>query len=243
MELLFNGSIPKDYAFPNENEDWFNINFIEHNIRIALSDGATVSYNSQKWAKILVDYFIETGNFSAADVKKVISIYCAKGFDLNNMTLMQKRGFAFGSYATLLCVECNSFNNNIRILGIGDTIAVLLDKESFIEAFPYISSMQFLKNPQMLSTNKRSNFFFVYSKNRSKFYKRWDLNSIKHPVLLCMTDALGEWALKEMESGNCLVWEELLSISNIKDFKSFVQTKRDDNMMKIDDTTLISIIF
>ncbi|MDR1284671.1 MAG: hypothetical protein LBJ88_00550 [Campylobacteraceae bacterium] len=243
MELLFNGSIPKDYAFPLENEDWFNLNFIEHNIRIALSDGATISYNSQKWAKILVDYFIEIGNFSAVDIKKAISIYYAKEFDFNNMTLMQKRGLAFGSYATFLGVEYNSFDNNIWVLGIGDSIAVLLDKDNFIEAFPYIASAQFCKKPQMLSTNKRGNFFFTYSKNRSKFYKTWNLNFVKHPVLLCMTDALGEWALKEMESGNRLVWEELLSISNIKEFKSFIQAKRNDNMIKIDDTTLISVAF
>ncbi|MDR0408324.1 MAG: hypothetical protein LBH45_05380 [Campylobacteraceae bacterium] len=243
MELLFNGSVSKDYACPHENEDWFNINFIEHDMRIALSDGATISYNSKKWAKILVDYFIKTGNFFAADIKKIVNIYYEKGLDFNGMTLMQKRGLSFGSYATFLGVEYNFSDNCIHVLGIGDSIAVLLNKEDFIEAFPYTSSIQFRKNPQMLSTDIRSDFFFIYSKNYSKFCKIWDLNPIKCPMLLCMTDALGEWALKEMENGNSLVWKELLSISNMREFKNFIQTKRDSNMIKIDDTTLISVAF
>jgi hypothetical protein len=243
MELLFNGSIPKDYAYPHENEDWFNINFIEHNIRIALSDGAAVSYNSKNWAKVLVDYFIETGNFSATDIKKAIKIYYAKEFNFNSMTLIQKRGLSLGSYATFLGAQYNSIDNYINILAVGDSIAVLLNKESIIESFPYISSIQFHKSPQMLSTNGRNNLFFMRSANVSRFYKMWNLNTVERPALLCMTDALGELALKEMESGNYLIWEELLSISNMKEFKNFIQIKRDNKMIKIDDTTLISIIF
>jgi hypothetical protein len=242
MELLFNGSIPKDYNCPHENEDCFNIDFIEHNIRIALSDGATISYDSKNWAKTLVEYFMQTGDLSDFDIKKATRTYY-KRFDFNNMTMMQKRGLRFGSYATFLGAEYNYSNNCLNLLAIGDSIAVLLSNGNFIEAFPYHSFEQFYKAPQMLSTNKRSNLFFIRSKNHSKFYKTWDFNLIDHPVLLCMTDVLGEWALREMKRGNNSVWKELLLISSLKEFRYFVQVKRESGAMKIDDATLISITF
>lgn len=238
---MFHGSIPKDYSRPHENEDVFNIDFTEHIIRVALSDGATVSYDSKNWAKTLTDCFIKMGMLSAIEIKQAIKTYYSDRFDFRNMTIIQRRGLMYGSFATFLGVEYNCISDRMHILGIGDSIVVLLDREDFAGAFPYVSSAQFNDTPPMLSTKNQSNFFFLHANDMSKFYKIWGLRNIKNPVILCMTDALGKWALKEMESGNRGVWRELLSINNLKEFKQFVQGRRDNHTIRIDDTTLISI--
>ncbi|MDR1554638.1 MAG: hypothetical protein LBS39_01265 [Campylobacteraceae bacterium] len=239
MELLFSGSVSKEYN--HENEDVFDIGFIEHGVRIALSDGATVSYDSKEWAKILVNYFIKNGELSGFDIKKIIKIYYSSRFCFKDMTPIQKRGLIYGSFATILGVEYSFADNFIKVFAIGDSIAVLLDGEKLIETFPYSLSAQFKKPPQMLSTKKRNNFFFSYAKDRSKFYKVWKLQNISYPILLCMTDALGEWALRETKRGNDKVWREILSVCSAKEFIRFVWNKRDNHTIKTDDTTLISI--
>jgi hypothetical protein len=241
MELIFSGSVSKDYSRPYENEDVFDVDFVKHSVRIALSDGATISYDSKNWAKALVGYLIQRGVLSTIDMKKIIKAYYADRFDFDDMTLIQKRGFSYGSFATLLGIEYSEIDDNIYILAVGDSIAVLLDQNSFVDSFPYSSSKQFDRNPQMLSIKKRNNFFFSRTKKYSKFYETWNISVLTRPVLLCMTDALGEWALREMESGNSSVWREILSIDSIKKLKQFVQDGRNERMMKVDDTTLISI--
>ncbi|MDR0762165.1 MAG: hypothetical protein LBF13_03830 [Campylobacteraceae bacterium] len=246
MELLFCGSIPKNDCRPYENEDYYNISTAGQNVRIAVSDGATVSYDSRNWAKSLADYFIQKGIISNKNMNKLIKSYysdCSSRFDFKNLTLFQRRGLRFGSYATILGVEYNSNLNLMQLVGVGDSIAVLLDNYVFVDSFPYSLASDYRKDPKLLSVKKRHNYFFSHSKEYGRFYKLWELSSICQPILLCMTDALGEWAFKSYENGNANVWMELAGITDIIDFERFVDKKRADGIMKIDDTTLICMRF
>jgi len=241
MEVVFGGSIPKDYNYLDENEDIFGIHFEDNKLRIALSDGASVSYDSKNWAKALVDYFIKTGAGRAFDIKKVMLTYYTEMFKCNDMTAIQKRGLRVGSFATFLGIEYSYLNNQARIIGVGDSIVVLLSDERFIEAFPRTASEQFDVVPQMFSTKNRGNLFFQHAKERSRFYKIWKLKDVPSPTLLCMSDALGEWAMREMERGNSEVWAQLMSINDLRSFWQFVHVKRLEHAIKTDDTTLITV--
>ncbi|MDR2635477.1 MAG: hypothetical protein LBC08_01470 [Campylobacteraceae bacterium] len=246
MELLFCGSIPKDEGKPYENEDYYNIGIAGQNVRIAISDGATVSYDSKNWAKSLADYFVQKGVISDKNMNTLIKSYyagCAARFDFKNLTLFQRRGFRFGSYATILGVEYNFNSNLIQLVGVGDSVAVLLDNYAFVDSFPYSFASEFRKNPKLLSARKKHNYFFLHSTERDKFYRSWELSSTNQPILLCMTDALGEWAFRNYEDGNASVWRELAAIISVKDFKKFIHEKRADKVMKTDDTTLICMRF
>jgi len=243
MEILFSGSIPKDYNRCDENEDIFNIHFEDHKLRIALSDGATVSYDSKNWAKALVDYFIKTGMSGVLDMRKIMRSYHSRIVKNENMTIIQKHGLKQGSFATFLGLEYGYINNQASIVGVGDSIVALIEHEKLIEAFPHTTSAQFNNRPQMLSTKNRGNgnLLFLQSKERSKFYKTWNLEDLESPTLLCMSDALGEWAMREMEQGNSGVWAQLMSINDLRDFWQFVHVKRLEHAIKTDDTTLITV--
>jgi hypothetical protein len=243
MELVFCGSIPKNYDKPHENEDYYNIDVINQTLRVALSDGATISYDSKNWAKNLVDCFMKKGFILNKSMNKLIKSYYSNRFDFENLTLFQKRGLRFGSYATILGLEYNPISNFIQVLSIGDSVAVFLDNYELIDSFPYSLSSEFSKNPRLLSAKKHYNYFFSRSKEYGKFYRVWNLESVYCPIVLCMTDALAEWAFKSYESGNRGVWRELGTINSMKDFKSFIDIKRSEKSIKIDDTTLICIKF
>ncbi|MDR1975608.1 MAG: hypothetical protein LBQ18_01305 [Campylobacteraceae bacterium] len=243
MELLFCGSIPKSDDKPHENEDYYNIGIADENVRIALSDGATVSYDSKRWAKAVADYFVKRGLISNKDIDKLIKTYYSHRFDFKNLTLFQRRGLRFGSYATILGIEYDFDTNFLQIVSVGDSVAVLLDGDRFVDSFPYSLASEFRKDPKLLSTKKRHNCFFSRSKKYGKFYKVWNLNSTSAPILLCMTDALSEFAFKSYERGNKDVWQEIAGIKTMQEFKSFIEEKRRDKTMKIDDTTLICANF
>ncbi|MDR1615067.1 MAG: hypothetical protein LBS26_05820 [Campylobacteraceae bacterium] len=243
MELVFCGSIPKNYDKPYENEDYYNIDIINQTLRVAISDGATVSYDSKNWAKNLVDCFVKKGFILNKNMNKLIKAYYSNRFDFKNLTLFQKRGIEFGSYATILGLEYNPASNFVQILSVGDSTAVFLDNYEFADSFPYSLSSEFSKNPRLLSVKKNYNYFFSRSKEYSKFYKVWNIENRYYPMVLCMTDALAEWAFKSYESGNKDTWREIGNINSMKDFKNFVDSKRTDKAIKIDDTTLICIKF
>jgi hypothetical protein len=240
---MFCGSIPKNYDRPYENEDYYNIDIINQTLRVALSDGATVSYDSKNWAKNLADYFVKKDFIFGKDVNRLIKFYYSNRFDFKNLTLFQKRGLRFGSYATMLGLEYNPISNFIQILGIGDSVAVFLDNYEFVDSFPYSASSDFRKDPKLLSTKIKHNYFFSCSKDYNKFYRVWNIEKVYCPIVLCMTDALAEWAFKSYESGNADVWREIGSIKSMTDFKNFIDGKRLNKSIKTDDTTLVCIKF
>jgi hypothetical protein len=49
-------TVPKEIDYPESNEDFFNVQ--DNGISCALSDGASESYDSKTWAKILCQTFI-----------------------------------------------------------------------------------------------------------------------------------------------------------------------------------------
>jgi hypothetical protein len=57
-----------------------------------------------------------------------------------------------------------------------------------------------------------------------------------------MTDALGEWTLKQFEL-NRSDWKDLLRIKKNCDLKQIVERERRKENLRVDDTTLIVIEF
>ena len=71
---------------------------------------------------------------------------------------------------------------------------------------------------------------------------RWDLKYLVHPVILCMTDSLGEWMLRNYENKNPK-WAELLELNDESALKDLVRREWDLKEMRKDDITLIRIVF
>lgn len=239
MKVLFSGQVPKDMNYPEAIEDAFQIDVKEE--KLAISDGASESFDSKTWAQILVSMFIQFPEISTKWLSEVIQKYNAQ-FDISSLSWSKYAAFERGSFATFIGIESFPVHNSIDILSIGDSLAVLLNGTNFIDSFPYNSPHHFQQRPELLSTNHLYNEFINNVDFFTRHFRTWDLKLLDQPALLCMTDALGEWALK-MEQGGTPQWATLLSVTDVKHLESIILNERKQGRMRVDDVTLIIISF
>ena len=132
--------------------------------------------------------------------------------------------------------------SSVNILSVGDSLAVLLDGDECADSHPYTRPEDFKQKPELFCTKTSHNAFFSNPLFFSQHLKIWKLQEIKTPILLCMTDALGEWALRNAIEGTPK-WQELSSITKISQLESIVMPERERRRMRVDDVTLIVISF
>jgi hypothetical protein len=236
MDVAFTGSIPKDDRYAPDNEDVFEIG----PSRLALSDGASESFDSRSWAGILVSRFVSNPNCSPAWVEEAVSEY-ERRYTCEALTWSKRAAYERGSFATLLGVDCANLNE-VSILAIGDTVAALTDGSSLVEVFPYKRSADFTNRPQLISTARQLNRFLDEEGSLIGRRAIWNLGTCKNPVLLCMTDALGRWFLKCYEEGN-RAWEKLSNFRSADEFRTLVGAERANKSLRVDDTTLAVVTF
>ncbi len=101
---------------------------------------------------------------------------------------------------------------------------------------------EFQQSPELFCTSASHNSFFMSAGFFSNHHKTWNISGKKFPTLLCMTDALGEWALGNAQDGKP-AWERLCSIDSVPQLEALVFTERENKKMRIDDVTIIRIEF
>lgn len=239
MRVIFCGQVPKDPSYPDENEDAYEI--VSSVDRVAISDGASESFDSKTWAKLLVDSFAKSPEINPGWLSEVVRQY-NEYYDLKKLSWSKHAAFERGSFATLLGVETFSEHSSLEVLSVGDSLAVLLSGSKMIDSFPYREAQQFKNRPELFCTNSSHNGFIFEADFFSRHQKTWDLKKLDDPVLLCMTDALGEWALKMAENGSPQ-WEALMSIEDVSQLQVIVSAEREHRRMRVDDVTLVSIGF
>ncbi len=237
MKILFSGKTPKDLDYLESIEDNFAIS-VEKNL-ITLSDGASESFNSKFWSEILVSLFIENPKVNEAWLNEAMDQYHNK-IDIASLSWSKISAFERGSFATLLGLEFNDTLNCIELINIGDSLAVLLDGDNLIHSYRYQKSEEFSLRPELLSTKNVLNDFIKDKDFYKKHYCTWNLKNYTNPILMCMTDALAEWALRMHENGNPK-WETLLEITNENELWVLVEEERKVNKMNVDDVTLITV--
>lgn len=237
MRILFLGQIPKDLNYPEAIEDAIEVSADTANI--AISDGASESFDSKTWAHLLVANYTNSPGLAPNWLPEVISQYNAH-FNGSSLSWSQQAAFERGSFATLLGIEESSAHSSIDILSVGDSLAVLLAGTTMIKSFPYQNSQQFQQRPRLFCTTASKNNFLYDSKFFSQHQRTWSLKDLFKPTLLCMTDALGEWAFR-MAQDNSPQWETLLSINSLPQLEELVLNERAKKLMRIDDVTLVSI--
>jgi hypothetical protein len=202
----------------------------------ALSDGASDSYNSARWARLLTRRFVSNPMFDENWLRVAVTTY-ADGFDRGSMSWSAQAAFDRGSFATLLGLVVSSSKASVRVFAIGDSIAVLADGGKMVASFPYESPEEFSRNPLLLSTDVASNARIVSKAPFADFRKTWGFSKLRRPNILCMTDALGAWLL-------CAPNEripKLLAIRTKLNFAGFVENERSAGRLKRDDTTLLIV--
>jgi hypothetical protein len=235
MNILFHGTVGKDSENISYNEDAYEFS-IEEN-RIAISDGATNSFDSKSWANIIVNKFVSNPKLNKSWIIEAIREYNLL-HNYSALSWSKQAAFERGSFASLIGIEL--LENQLIVTSFGDSIAILLDGDRYIDSFPYIISEDFNKDPELLASFLKYNTFFEKDIDLSKYQKNWYTSNYTKPILVCMTDAFGQWALKNEEK-NVSKWDLICNIKTQEQLLTLVENERLSKEMKLDDTTLLII--
>lgn len=229
-------SIPKDPEREDLNEDAFDVS--ENSQIIALSDGASESYDSKTWARMLVHNFVNCPRFSSDWVKTVQESYVS-GVDFENLSWSKQMAFERGSFATLISVNCAPLSNSVEIFSIGDSLAVLVRDGRYEKSYPFDNPEQFDARPELLSTLSHLNKFTDDGEYLSvEHNQRWETQHGDYILLL--TDAVGQWFLREINHEPSSI-DILLQIDTDENFEDLVVAMRSERRMKLDDSTMIRL--
>jgi hypothetical protein len=202
----------------------------------ALSDGASISFDSASWARILVRHYARDPRFDdawlAAASKEFASLH-----DRESLSWVQQAAFDRGSFASLLGLQrCST---RIEVFAIGDSVAVLCDADRVLATFPYESPEQFDERPLLLSTNPAQNSFLAEYEAKRDFTVAWDIGSLAAPSLICVSDALGHWIITHRNNEPSPI-AALRAIRTRRAFSRFVMHERAAGRMRRDDTTMLA---
>jgi hypothetical protein len=238
MQIVFSGTVPKEPAYPDAAED----NYDTDNARVlAVSDGASESFDSRTWARLLVSRYVASQEVNLEWLEAAVNQYEAE-YATAPLTWSQQAAFERGSFATLLGVVHDPENGALEVLAIGDTVAVLLESSDFQASFLVERAAQLDQRPELLSTLSRHNQFVSEVRFFGQHSKVWSLTDRRTPALLCMTDTLAAWALRAHENQEPK-WTALLEIESQEQMERLVLEERQSGRLKVDDCTLIRVIF
>jgi len=205
----------------------------------ALSDGASVSFDSASWARILVRRYAQNPEFTREWLSAAIADF-RKLYDRDSLPWMKQASFDRGSFASLLGVRFFDEGRLIQVLSIGDSLAVLCDGDRIKATFPISAASAFNRSPQLLCTNPAQNVFLDEVDLDYDLVADWTFCGLEQPALLCMTDALGHWLLSQRDHNPSPI-SVLRKVKTRTAFARFVAEERAAGRMKRDDTTLIAL--
>lgn len=198
----------------------------------ALSDGASISFDSRSWADFLTDKFLKNQKVNQEWIKNAVEEYNQSYTVDKKLSWAQEEAFKKGSFATLLGLVFNPTTKIATITAIGDSSAICLVKGKGCIAFPYETAEEFNRNPTLLSTVLQKN------KQVKALKKEWKIKNRERDKIFLMTDALAQWTLKD--KGNI---KKLAELKDEGDFRHLINSEREAKNIKIDDCTLIRINF
>lgn len=233
---MFFGSCRKDPLGSDANEDRWD--FSESTGVLALCDGASESFSSSEWAQILAEKFVREPDLTPVWLSNAIAEYVLR-YDYASMSWSRQASYERGSFSTLLGVRHNVVHKTAEILAVGDSIAILADGGKIVSAWPFSDPERFKDRPTLLATLPEHNAFVSEETFWNDRGTHFDLSSLQNPLLVCVTDALGDWLLRSGDEALC----RLLSVGSEDDLTGLVVGERSAGRMRTDDSTLIVVSF
>lgn len=235
MKTIFKGTVSK--AGDGHNEDSYGVS-INKSLAV-VCDGATESFDSRSWSRFLVKHFMRSPAFGRHCggslrnwINRAVQAY-NQSLDLSSLSWSQEIAFNRGSYSTLIAIK-EMRNGFLLISGVGDSIVAVLDESRVQKTWPYDKAELFEKSPVLISTLANKNNVLP---SDDQMIKEICVSNLRAPVVLCMTDALGQWFLNQNEPDI----KRLLAIRSSSGLEALVRRERKKGRMRVDDTTLIHI--
>jgi hypothetical protein len=232
----FAASVAKDVTAPALNEDaWAHD---ERLTCVALSDGASESYDSRSWARLLVDQYIGDQRFDAEWVSRAVKGYVSQ-VDFDQLGWAQQRAFDRGSYATLLGLVLAENDVDLDVLAIGDSLAVHVRDGVVLDTYPFTRPEEFEDRPKLVSTKSASNAFLGDSGFFGSCSRTWTVQA--GDIVFAATDAVGQWLLSECLAEPGML-ETLATMTSKSDFFVMLERLRAEHRIKLDDSTFIRLL-
>lgn len=236
LRVDFAVTVPKDIERRALNEDAWAID--ESVTRVAVSDGASESFDSRAWATLLVNTYITNPAFSAEWLASVLKAYLTT-VDYESLSWSKQAAFDRGSFATLLALEVAP-NSDVEVLALGDSVAFHLRGDELLASFPYTTPQEFDARPQLLATIAAGNAFIAepgfFGRNTSR---TWHVQT--GDVILLATDAVSQWALSEQLPDQTAL-SYLRTVASLEGFEAEVLELRRQGRIRVDDSTLVRLV-
>jgi hypothetical protein len=245
-------SIPKKGNNAKENEDSFYPIEAEINrdhLSIAIADGASEGFLSKLWSKILTISYVSWDQ-SELDIHRFtdfcIDIYnhqkekYIREREENNNPLkwFEENLMIKGSFSTLLGV---SFVNESpkggywKSYSMGDSCLFQI-RESLVEIFPILDSLDFGNSPDLLSSNP------IYNQDIDNKIREKTGDFLFGDTFYFMTDAIASWFLTqiEKEKNPWVILDEFFEANN-NGLVEYINQLREENSVKNDDITIARV--
>ena len=226
LELSFCHCEAKSPAQPNEDSFAYD----EDRQLFVISDGASISFDSALWSKLVVENFIAQPSIDADWFAHARQQF-ASAHSFDDLPWNKQAAYERGSFATLLGLAYDPETGKALITGVGDSIVVMIDNvDGWVTSFPYEDASQFRQDPVLLSTNPGA---AGLPETALQPFSLFELPGTI--TLLLMTDALGAWCLEHGHEGAV----QLAELTDVEDFREFLQLEQRDRRMRVDDATLM----
>jgi hypothetical protein len=208
-------------------------------LRVAVADGASNAYESGRWARLLVDWWVH-GSASTGRQRSRHRQLCELGEAWRHASLPTEGAPWYvaekarrGSYATFLGATIKRQGNRwlVTVGATGDTNVFVIRSGALVRAFPLVSSADFGEFPALMGT----------AKSTDAASWRW-LHCRPRPgdTIFVATDALAEHLLNAEESGTPLWRSVRRAAARRATFDSWVDEHRRSGL-KDDDATLLLV--
>lgn len=236
LRLDLAASVPKDLERPELNEDAWAAN--EQLTCLAISDGASESYDSRVWANLLVRKFIDDPAFDSVWLSDALDTY-VRTVDYPALSWSKQASFDRGSFATLIGVRLHEHVDEVEVLSVGDSLAVHVRDGQLLQSFPFIAPEQFNARPRLLATLPVENAYLLAADYRpDDALRAWSIEP--GDAIYVMTDAVGQWFLTRTNDGPTAT-DLLDAIASEEAFAVLVHKLRSERLMRLDDSTVLRL--
>lgn len=237
------GRVPKDGMPLDDCQD--AAEYDEERWRFAVADGATESWNSALWARLLVESYVAEIDPTPPwatwlpDLRARWTAQTEQARGPAELDWFLEDRYALGAYATFLGVTLLPFPDpddggfSWVALALGDTCLFQIRGEQLVLAFPVGRSADFNSVPWLVGSRGSDEVPVSQGQNLAGRLLPGDR-------LLLMTDALACWFLTCCERGE-KPWLRLLTILHADGFASWVQGLRTAHQLRNDDTTVLAL--
>ncbi|AKV65721.1 PP2C family serine/threonine-protein phosphatase [Microcystis panniformis] len=226
-----------------------NFSYNEAKNCFAIADGATQSFYSSIWSKLLVDYFCENPQIDKNNWQEWLELIQQKWLEEVKAELQKAKsgnnpawieiynGLNGFQPATSTFIGLQFIENQAKVSIVGDSCLFIFQGDKLIKTYLLQKSADF---------NNRPGYFGSYPKNNNDYKPEFLDIELKYKqdsdklYFVLATDALAEYIFKYTEQQRDIL-KTLLKINSEQEFENFVKYARQDDTIKMknDDVTLM----